>query len=65
MTEVPLSFPVVEASPALKHVLTIYGQERTKRQEAMNKLVSEATQQLSSLMCEYLLPDIVMNGMMR
>ena len=65
MTEVPLSFPAVEASPALKHVLTIYGQERTKRQEAMNKLVSEATQQLASLMCEYLLPDIVMNGMMR
>ena len=55
MTEVPLSFPAVEASPALKHVLTIYGQERTKRQEAMNKLVSEATQQLSSLMCEYLI----------
>ena len=56
-----MSFPKVEESPALKHILTLYGQERAKRQEEMNNMAGEATRQLSSLMCEYLLPDIVMN----
>lgn len=59
LTQIPLAFPKLSASPALTHALAIYAQERMKKQEEVNKMAVDATHDLQKVMCNYLLPDIV------
>ena len=59
LTQIPLAFPKLAASPALTHELAIFAQERMKKQEEINKMAVDATHELQKLMCNCLLPDIV------
>ena len=59
LTQIPLSFPKLAASPALTHALAIFAQERMKKQEEINKMAVDATHELQKLMCNCLLPDIL------
>ena len=52
LTQIPLSFPKLAASPALTHALAIFAQERMKKQEEINKqlgVVVEATKDVRTL----------------